>query len=59
FFTFIPNEGEDSTETLQNKVQFRIIEDGITYYPEDNNSVDYIKSLDASMLRKVIEEMNK
>ena len=59
FFTFIPNEGEYYNETLQNKVQFRIIEDGITYYPEDNNSVDYIKSLDASMLRKVIEEMNK
>lgn len=59
FFAFIPYEGEYYNETLQNKVQFRIIEDGITYYPEDKNSVDYIKSLDASMLRKVIEEMNE
>lgn len=59
FFTYVPYEGEYYNETLQNKVQFRIIEDGITYYPEDKNSVDYIRSLDASMLRKVIEEMNK
>lgn len=59
FFTYIPYEGEYYNDVLQNKVQFRIIEDGITYYPEQQNSIGYIKSLDESMLRKVIEEMKK
>ncbi len=59
FFTYIPYEGEYYNEVLQNKVQFKIIEDGITYYPKDQDSLGYIKSLDASMMRKVVEEMKK
>ncbi len=59
FFTYIPHEGEYYNEVLQNKAQFRIVEDGVTYYPEQQNSIGYIKSLDENMLRKVIEEMKK
>lgn len=59
FFTYVPYEGEYYNDVLRKKVQFRIIEDGITYYPKDKNSVNYIRSFDEQMLRKVVEEMKK
>lgn len=57
FFTYIPLEGDYYEEELQNKVLFKIIADGKVYYPKENDDVEFIKSLDEKMLRKVIEEM--
>lgn len=57
FFTYIPLEGDYYEEELQNKVLFKIIADGKVYYPREDDDVEYFKSLDEKMLRKVIEEM--
>lgn len=59
FFVDIPLEGDYYREVLKNKVLFKIIADGRAYYPQDSNDIDYIKSLDEKMLRKVLEEMKK
>lgn len=57
FFVDIPLEGDYYREILKNKVLFKIIADGQAYYPQNNDAIAYIKSLDERMLRKVIKEM--
>ena len=58
FFVYLPLEGDYYENDLQNKVLFKIIADGITYYPSVSDNISYLKSLDEKMLRKVIEEMS-
>lgn len=59
FFTYNPLESDYYEGTLQDRVAFKIIENGKAYYPKEEKDIIYIKSLDEAMLRKVIEEMRK
>lgn len=59
FFTYNPLESDYYVGALQDRVSFKIIADGKTYYPKEEKDITYIKTLDEKMLRKVIEEMKE